>query len=157
MFPVRQPRINEHADWQATGNKHALIQVFSAFSAAVRAMPESTGDDLKVWQLFDMEALSFWHKGRAALLGDAAHPFQPYISQGGAMGVEDAVSLATLLPNGTRPGDIPSRLTLYQKARRERVEYVFKYTRLNGVDEDDTSARRMTGESQFAVQGSPAC
>ncbi|KAL5357124.1 FAD/NAD(P)-binding domain-containing protein [Aspergillus floccosus] len=130
--------------WQASGNKHALIQAFSKFNPAVRAMTESAGDDLKIWQLFDMKALPSWQKRHSALLGDAAHPFQPHIGQGGAMGIEDAVSLATLLPKGTRPDEIPSRLVLYEKARRERVEYVLKYTRLNGVDEDDTSARRMT-------------
>ena len=35
------------------------------------------GDDLKVWELADMERMPTWVRGRAALLGDSAHPFQP--------------------------------------------------------------------------------
>ena len=32
---------------------------------------------LKVWKLVDMEVLPTWINGRAALIGDAAHPFLP--------------------------------------------------------------------------------
>lgn len=32
---------------------------------------------LKVWKLVDMEVLPTWIQGRAALIGDAAHPFLP--------------------------------------------------------------------------------
>lgn len=40
-------------------------------------MVEHADANLKVWELFDMEALPIWISGHAALLGDAAHPFQP--------------------------------------------------------------------------------
>ena len=33
---------------------------------------------------------SRWVDGRAALMGDAAHPMLPFIAQGAAMAVEDA-------------------------------------------------------------------
>ncbi|KAL4892011.1 FAD/NAD(P)-binding domain-containing protein [Aspergillus ambiguus] len=110
--------------WQATGNKSAAVKAFSQFDPSVRTVVEAAGDDLKVWQLFDMKPLPYWHKGQVALLGDSAHPFQPYMGQGGAMGIEDAVALATLFPIGTRPDEIQSRLMLYEKARRDRVERI---------------------------------
>ena len=68
------------------------------------------------------------------------------MGQGAAMAIEDAVSLATLLPRNTKPVDIPARLQLYEKARRSRVEMILKYTRMNGRDEDGSSAGRGTGE-----------
>lgn len=92
-------------------------------------------------------------------MGDAAHPFQPHVSsetprvemarhanlsdmgQGAAMAIEDAVSLAVLLPLGTTVANIPSRLALYEQARRERVETILEYTRINGRNQGDVSAK----------------
>lgn len=38
-----------------------------------------------------------WHAGRVVLIGDAAHASTPFMGQGGAMAVEDAVVLAGML------------------------------------------------------------
>jgi 2-polyprenyl-6-methoxyphenol hydroxylase-like FAD-dependent oxidoreductase len=38
-----------------------------------------------------------WHAGRVLLIGDAAHASTPFMGQGGAMAVEDAVVLADML------------------------------------------------------------
>ncbi|PLB52241.1 FAD/NAD(P)-binding domain-containing protein [Aspergillus steynii IBT 23096] len=136
--------------WQASGNKQALIRGFSDFPPSVKALVENAGDDLKVWELYDMEPLPSWVKGHSALLGDAAHPFQPYMGQGGAMAIEDAVSLAILLPLGTSAKDIARRLALYEEARRERVETILEYTRINGRD-DDASAKRISPEEMIRL------
>lgn len=50
---------------------------FRDFCPAVQELVHQAGSDLKVWQLYDMEALSTYVSERAALIGDAAHPFQP--------------------------------------------------------------------------------
>lgn len=150
------------AGWQAVGNKSALVDGFSEFSPEVKELVHGADENLKVWELFDMKSLPSWVRGCSALLGDAAHPFQPCefltpplsahnltiadMGQGGAMAIEDAVSLAVLLPAGTPVKDIPARLALYEKARRSRVDLVLEYTRINGVDEIDTTAKRITGE-----------
>lgn len=68
------------------------------------------------------------------------------MGQGAAMAIEDALSIATLLPLGTKAEDIPSRLAIYEKARQPRVDYILKCTRLNGADENDPSVERMTGK-----------
>jgi salicylate hydroxylase len=62
------------------------------------------------------------------------------MGQGGAMAIEDAVSIATLLPLGTKVEEIASRLRLYETARRARVEMILDLTRQNGRDEDNTAA-----------------
>jgi salicylate hydroxylase len=69
------------------------------------------------------------------------------------MAIEDAVSIAALLPRGTTPQDIPARLELYQNSRRPRVDFVLHYTRLNGRDENDAIASRIPGMSYFALTG----
>ncbi|KAI2821722.1 hypothetical protein CBS133816_9499 [Aspergillus niger] len=139
--------------WQAVGNKSALVDGFSEFSPEVKELVHGADENLKVWELFDMKSLPSWVRGCSALLGDAAHPFQPYMGQGGAMAIEDAVSLAVLLPAGTPVKDIPARLALYEKARRSRVDLVLEYTRINGVDENDTTAKRITAAEMIKFMG----
>lgn len=150
---------------ETASSKEIVMKEFRDYCPVVQKLVESTDEDLKAWQLYDMDPLPRWVGRRAALIGDAAHPFQPcklahppcpsirYINetvlgQGGAMAIEDGVSLATFLPLGTVPSEIPRRLGLYEKTRRPRVEMALKYTRLNARDEDGSSDRRITGEQQ---------
>lgn len=39
-------------------------------------MVEHADANMKVWELYDMATLLTWTSGHAALVGDAAHPFQ---------------------------------------------------------------------------------
>lgn len=71
------------------------------------------------------------------------------MGQGGAMAIEDAVSIANLLPRDTPVDDIPARLRLYELARRSRVEKVLEYTRMNGRDENDLTGPRMSRKHQY--------
>lgn len=147
-----------------SGSKQAIVHGFSEFHTGVQKMVEHADANLKTWELYDMETLPTWTSGHAVLLGDAAHPFQPckigapcplwdfslmadcfkVMGQGGAMAIEDAVGIATLLPLGSRPEDIGARLEMYQSSRRPRVEMVLNFTRLNGRDDNDPGGERIT-------------
>ncbi|MBO0827221.1 MAG: FAD-dependent monooxygenase [Streptosporangiales bacterium] len=45
------------------------------------------------WALYDREPMPTWHEGPVVLIGDACHPMVPYMAQGAAMAMEDAVVL----------------------------------------------------------------
>lgn len=47
--------------------------------------------------IFDIESLPAWYKGRVILIGDAAHAVSPNAGQGASMALEDALMLAKLL------------------------------------------------------------
>jgi hypothetical protein len=51
--------------------------------------------------------------------------------------MEDAVSLAAILPYGTPKEDIPERLRLYEQCRRERANKIQDGTRLSGTSQKD--------------------
>ncbi|KAJ5605292.1 hypothetical protein N7510_010446 [Penicillium lagena] len=145
FVPSSEENIGSKIDsWQTFGDKETIVRAFSKFSPGVKRIVNSATNNLNVWELYDMNTLPTWVKGNAALLGDAAHPFQPYMGQGGAMAIEDAVSIATLLAAGTCAEDIPARLEMYQSSRRPRVDLVQNFTRLNGRDENDASGNRIT-------------
>jgi salicylate hydroxylase len=65
-----------YQDWQAATETETLVNAFKNFSEGVREIILQA-KDAKCWGLYDMEDLTTWSKGCAALLGDAAHPFQP--------------------------------------------------------------------------------
>ena len=49
------------------------------------------------WSLYRLTGLTRWSTGPVTLLGDAAHPVLPYLAQGAALAIEDAVALAASL------------------------------------------------------------
>ncbi|GII00849.1 FAD-dependent monooxygenase [Planobispora takensis] len=62
------------------------------------------------------------HRGRVALLGDAAHAMTPNLGQGACQAIEDAVVLAYVAgPGGGSASDVASRLPDYTAARLERT------------------------------------
>lgn len=54
--------------------------------------------------------------------------------QGGGVAIEDAVSLAVVLPLGTTIDEIPERLKLYEETRYERAHKIQEYSRQAGKD-----------------------
>ena len=53
------------------------------------------------------EPLPAYHRGRVAILGDAAHAMTPHLGQGACQAIEDAVVLASVA--GTEPAWAPIR------------------------------------------------
>jgi salicylate hydroxylase len=73
------------------------------------------------------------------------------MAQGGAMAIEDGASLGALLPLGTTRADVPFRLQLYEKCRKERVESVQDFTRRNGRNNDGSEGPRPNGKFSFEL------
>ncbi|WP_329015468.1 FAD-dependent monooxygenase [Streptomyces sp. NBC_00690] len=70
-----------------------------------------------------IDPLPTFHRGRTALLGDAAHAMTPMLGQGGNQAVEDAVVLAHhLAPNG----DLGSSLAAYSADRQPRTTAIVR-------------------------------
>ena len=91
--------------------------------ALLQATPSGA---LYKWGLFDRDPLEQWVYGRVALLGDAAHPMLPFMAQGSAMAIEDAVILARCLEAFD---DRDVALSRYEAVRRERSARVILQSR----------------------------
>ncbi|MEW2353630.1 FAD-dependent monooxygenase [Spirillospora sp. NPDC029432] len=63
--------------------------------------------------------LPAFHRGRIALLGDAAHPMTPNLGQGACQAIEDAVTLAHVAAAG-------ADLAAYTRARLPRTTQIMK-------------------------------
>lgn len=72
------------------------------------------------WGLFDRDPLESWSEGRATILGDAAHPMLPFMAQGAAMSIEDAIVLSRCFNQSKSPKETYRR---YEKARIARTSW----------------------------------
>src|SRR5262249_26062659 len=88
-------------------------------------------------------------KGRAVLLGDAAHPMLQYLAQGAAMATEDAVCLAEKV--AASPDDLPAAFDAYVQQRYLRTARVQIMARVYG---DFYHARGPAAELRNQMLGS---
>lgn len=79
--------------WDRQGDPEELHRRFAGNCEVVRTLLGKV-DTWRMWVLCDREPARQWSRGRATLLGDAAHPMLQYLAQGAGMAMEDAVVLA---------------------------------------------------------------
>jgi len=67
-----------------------------------------------------------WSRGRALLIGDAAHTSSPQLASGASMAIEDAIVLADMIGALTSKGEIESMLRQFEQRRMPRVRLVYE-------------------------------
>ena len=119
-------------DWDHAGNKEELDRAMGPIHADLRDMLAAV-PAWRLWPLCDRPPLQGPHemaKGRIALLGDAAHPMRPFLSQGAGMAIEDAAELARSWARADLP--VEDRLQMYAQARWARNAQVQQRSIRNG-------------------------
>lgn len=120
----------EEDSWSIRSTIAELLGHFEGWDPMVRAIIAATSEDqLFKWALHAREPLPGWIAGRVTLLGDAAHAMLPFMGQGAATAIEDAMVLARALA-GFAPDEALRR---YEAARRERTAMVQTQSRLLGL------------------------
>lgn len=82
------------------------------------------------WALADRPPLAHWGTKRTTLLGDAAHPMLPFLAQGAAAALEDAVMLSRRLADAD---NVPAALRAYEAARAPRTNSLQRAARRTGA------------------------
>jgi salicylate hydroxylase len=113
--------------WSVRSEVRELLAEFADWYPALRTLIAATPPEACYkWALFDREPLPTWIKGQATLIGDAAHPMLPFLGQGAAMGLEDALVLARAF---AAAGSLDEALRRYEAARLERTTFVMLKSR----------------------------
>jgi salicylate hydroxylase len=115
--------------WTNSGDPNVIKARFAKWHPIVRGLIASA-PDWRTWPLTELAPLAHWTAGRIALLGDAAHPMLPFLAQGAAQSIEDAMALAQAL--GQTP-IIDAALSAYAAARRGHTAKVQKASRRQGM------------------------
>ncbi len=123
--------VEERVDWAEEGwnfrdTPENLRAAFARYADVPKALLDRV-EDVFLWGLFRHPVAKSWHAGRAAILGDAAHPTLPFMAQGAVMALEDAWALADSLSTaGLEEGP-----ALYQARRRARAARVIEAANSN--------------------------
>ena len=127
LVAVREQPEWAEEGWRVPGNAGQLRAAFAGWHADVEALLDGI-DTCFLWGLFDRPEQVRWTKGRLALVGDAAHPMLPFMAQGAAQALEDAVTLVRHL----KASDLPGALEAWEDERFARVTRVLQASRANG-------------------------
>jgi 2-polyprenyl-6-methoxyphenol hydroxylase-like FAD-dependent oxidoreductase len=120
--------------WFATGNvpagleqtpeqrKAFLLERFRGWHAPVERLIDRTpAGEILLNDICDLAPMASWSRGRAVLLGDAAHPTTPNMGQGACMAIESSVVLEKCL---TSERALSAALAAYERQRMPRTRWV---------------------------------
>ncbi|KAI0973478.1 FAD binding domain protein [Xylaria arbuscula] len=135
IFPARKERNSTAGLWHTDGDRDEILKIYDDFDDDLKTMLR-LGDQIKLWELRDLEPLPTWTSGRAILIGDAAHAMTPIQGQGGNMALEDADALRLLTQPGVTRESVPSVLEKIDSVRRPRATRVLMNTRSTSTVSD---------------------
>jgi salicylate hydroxylase len=117
--------------WTEPSSTDELLAFYGGWhSDLIRLFENTDRTQTFKWGLFDRDPMDRWSVGRATLLGDAAHPMLPFLSQGAAMAIEDGYVLANALYHFGE--DVEAALAAYEVERRPRTSRVQLQARERG-------------------------
>ncbi|KAJ7698830.1 FAD/NAD(P)-binding domain-containing protein [Mycena olivaceomarginata] len=117
-------RDQDQCSWTTLTTRADVLAEFQAYHPYFLRFLELAEDPILLWQLRALSILPTWVRGRAAILGDAAHATLPTLGQGAAMALEDAGTLGVLFPRDTTRAEVEERLKAYEALRKERGELI---------------------------------
>ncbi len=147
---VEGPRSWTHDNWVAPVGPDEAAKAFASWHPAVVEMVTSVPHRVR-WGLFTVRPLPTWRRGRAVLLGDAAHGMLPHHGQGANTTIEDAITLAELLP-ARRSEDFDEAMQRYESLRRARTRIIQRSSRATNAAlhlPDDATAGRAAHLAKF--------
>lgn len=109
----------EAEGWNIAAPLDEFLAEFASFDEGTRTIiSRPVEGQVFKWGLFGRPWLEQWSHGRVVLLGDAAHPMLPFLGQGAANALEDAMILTRCLVAEATPRQAFER---YQRTRQPRV------------------------------------
>lgn len=116
--------------WTTPTTHEEFLSYFRDFHEnAQQIIKQAPADNLFKYGLRDREPLPTWIKGRAVLLGDAAHPMLPYLARGATAAIEDAMVLIRAMDQYQDYGDA---FAAYEKDRLWRTTAYMRKSREQG-------------------------
>ena len=112
--------VNRKAKGFKTFDKKEYMNPFQKFASPVSEILQHWNPETAHWDdLEELAPLSTMGKDRIVLIGDAAHGMPPFMAQGAALALEDAVVLSKLLENK----NWSTIATEFSKHRTNRIDW----------------------------------
>jgi salicylate hydroxylase len=111
--------------WDVPADAARLLRRLAPFHPSLAEVLAPAGGQpwpWREWTLHTLPPLPAWAHGRVVLLGDAAHPMLPYLAQGGALALEDAIVLAHCIRAAADPLAALAHFEALRAARARQVQ-----------------------------------
>jgi 2-polyprenyl-6-methoxyphenol hydroxylase-like FAD-dependent oxidoreductase len=126
--PIGDGRLYCYCDGPMTNSPPRLEQAFGRFAEPVPTLLSAakSRNGRQTGPIEEVVLAGPWSRGPVLLIGDAAHATAPYLGEGAAMALEDAVVLGEELQSAP---SIPDALRAFERRRRGRTDWVLTHTR----------------------------
>ena len=116
--------------WSIPSKVETVLETFSDYNQQVKNIISATPPEgCYKWGIFTRQPIGKWSSERVTLLGDAAHPLEPFMGQGASMAIEDGVVLGRIVEDSSGFSEIIER---YEAARIERSHFVTEHSKKAG-------------------------
>ena len=116
--------------WSIPSKVETVLETFSDYNQQVKNIISATPPEgCYKWGIFTRQPIAKWSSERVTLLGDAAHPLEPFMGQGASMAIEDGVVLGRIVEDASGFSEIIER---YEAARIERSHFVTEHSKKAG-------------------------
>tara|TARA_B100000508_G_scaffold99227_1_gene77896 strand:- start:1038 stop:2210 length:1173 start_codon:yes stop_codon:yes gene_type:complete len=116
--------------WSIPSKVETVLETFSDYNQQVKNIIAATPPEgCYKWGIFTRQPIAKWSSERVTLLGDAAHPLEPFMGQGASMAIEDGVVLGRIIEDASGFSEIIER---YETARIERSHFVTEHSKKAG-------------------------
>lgn len=142
VFAYEQSEFPDPDKMTVPAERSEIEQLFKGWSPQLADIWKLYPEKVVKWGIFDLEQNPppTYARGRACLVGDAAHASTPYLGVGACTGVEDALVVCTLLESVQQKalgGDalieaLGEALQTYSGARLERGRWIHHHSRQMG-------------------------
>lgn len=123
-----------------------LRKKFGHWAAPVDGLLDAVADaDAEFFAHHKHNVPRVWSKGRATVLGDAAHTMPPTVAQGGNQALEDAWALARALRR--QPEDLARALSEYERSRSRRAAFAARMAGSEMTDKFMPTVSRLTPDA----------
>ena len=140
--------------WAIPSKVDIVMDIFSDYNQQVKNIIAATpAKELFKWGIFAREPVSKWSTKNITLLGDAAHPLEPFMGQGASLAIEDGVVLGRIIEDSDSSDEIVSR---YESARVERAHFVTEHSkragaRFTGIDPEKYTKEEHKNEEELGL------
>ncbi|KAI9035852.1 FAD/NAD(P)-binding domain-containing protein [Aspergillus affinis] len=116
----RMQESSNNTSWTTAGDRNKMLDTFSGFPEWAQR-PLQLAGEVGLWQLRDLDPLPTWYRGRALLIGDAAHAMLPTQGQGASQAIEDAEAVGAFFAEFEGKND-PKSVDAIEKVNRAVFE-----------------------------------
>ncbi|KAI0128942.1 hypothetical protein BJ170DRAFT_701641 [Xylariales sp. AK1849] len=145
-----QPQDHDKDDWNSPATHEDVLALLKDYSPLLGDIVKKA-PEIKIYKLLRRAPFDRYARGRAVIIGDAAHTLLPTHAQGAVLAIEEAAALEVLFKEVADTNQVGSRLKLYSNLLKKHI-HVNQYlgdTIPGTRDEYRQKAEELYGQSLF--------